>query len=103
VPDDAVVTAPAGPEGLDELVAQSSHKRVTKKRAAKSATRRRSKPVSRSASSTRVKIGVDQIVLPGSLAAHLTSKDVKKLKALFKRVRKRAKKRAAKRGTGKKQ
>ena len=40
--------------------------------------------------------------MPGSLAANLTPKDQKKLRALFKRVLKRGKKRAAKKRATKK-
>jgi hypothetical protein len=52
--------------------------------------------------SVRVQIGDDTVFIPKALAADLTPKDLKKLRAVFKRIRKRGKKRAAKKDAGKK-
>jgi hypothetical protein len=48
-----------------------------------------------------IKIGSHTIELPATLAANLRSKDIKKLRAIFKRATKRGKKRAAKKGAEK--
>ena len=54
------------------------------------------KRATREAASERVKVGNDTIVMPKSLATNLTPKDLKKLRAVFRRAHKRGKKRTAK-------
>jgi len=49
-----------------------------------------------------LKVGGHTIVLPGSLAANLTPKDEKKLRAIFKRIVRREKKRGLKKKAAKK-
>ena len=121
--DTDLTDSPADDEMLDEPVAAPSRKatrRPRKKTAparnaaperntAKSTSRKAAKPSKavKSSKSTKaapapataredVKVGSHTIGLPAALAANLTGKDVKKLRAILKRVNKRGKKRAAK-------
>ena len=96
-------TSPVDDASLDESAAQSpaetavaSRKRVSE-RGKKASTRRSrstSKGTTRAGATGHVRVGSDTIVVPKALAADLSQKDLKKLRAIFKRAGKRAKKRA---------
>jgi len=123
VSDTDLTDSPADDEMPDEPVAAPSRKatrRPRKKAAparnaapernvAKRTSRKPSKPskVAKSSKSTKaapapataredVKVGRHTIGLPSALAANLTAKDVRKLRAILKRVNKRGKKQAGK-------
>jgi hypothetical protein len=95
MPDSVPANPPVEPAGVGEPAAPRSAKKVRSKKATKRLTRPASKRPSRGALSLRVKVGSDTIVLPKSLATNLKPKDLKKLRAVFKRVHKRGKKRTA--------
>ena len=80
---------------------KASAKKRSAKTAKKRQPRRASKGAAREASSVPVKVGGDTISMPEDLATNLTSKDLKRLRAVLKRVRKRGKKRAAKKAAKK--
>lgn len=90
MPNDDIGNVPDLPGAVGEpaQAPPAAKKKARKKRRAK-----RAAPKGRAA---RVKVGADEILLPKSLAANVTPKDVRKLKALFKRIRKRGVKSAAK-------
>ena len=120
--DPVLPDSPADDEMLDEPVAAPSRKATRRPRkaapartaapgrkAAKRAPRQAAKAskVAKSSKSAKVapaaataredvKVGSHTVGLPSALAANLTAKDVKKLRAIFKRVNKRGKKRSAK-------
>jgi hypothetical protein len=94
-PDEpAIVDAPA-PK-------RSRSKKTGAKKKSTRPGRHAAKRVSRAASDLRLKVGGHTIVLPGSLAANLTPKDEKKLRAIFKRIVRREKKRGLKKKAAKK-
>ena len=121
--DTDLTDSPADDEVPDEPVAAPSRKATRRPRkkpanaptaaperkAAKRAPRKAAKAskVAKSSKSTKaapaaataredVKVGSHTVGLPSALAANLTAKDVKKLRAILKRVNKRGKKRSAK-------
>ena len=102
MPDPVPAFSPGEGDTLQEPVAQparkaaSSRNKARRKKASKPASQKPAKRTARAASAARVKVGSDTIGLPGGLAEHLTAKDLKRLRAIFKRARKRAKKQAAK-------
>jgi hypothetical protein len=106
VPDSDPANPPVEPAGVDEAAApppaRKASARKATKRPARQAAKRAAKRAAREAASERVKVGSDTIVMPKSLATNLTSKDLKRLRAVFKRVHKRGKKRAAKKRATKK-
>lgn len=76
-------------------------KRATRKKAAAAKTGKKGSPRkgrngAAAGATAPVKVGRHTITMPKSLATNLTSKDVKKLRAIFKRARKRGKKRSGK-------
>ena len=120
--DTDLTDSPADDEMLDEPVAAPSRKATRRPRkkaapartaaperkAAKRAPRKAAKAskIAKSSKSTKVapaaataredvKVGSHTVGLPSALAANLTAKDVKTLRAIFKRVNKRGKKRSA--------
>jgi hypothetical protein len=95
VPDPVPANPPVEPAGVDEPTAPRSAKKVSARKATKRPTRPAVKRAAREAASERIKVGTDTIVMPKSLATNLTPKDLKKLRAVFKRVHKRGKKRMA--------
>lgn len=110
MPDTVNISPPAEPGSPDESAVRPpsrkkvrakkvSAKAVSAKPAKKGQASRTSKGV---ASSVSVKVGSDTIAVPKALATNLTSKDLKRLRAVFKRIRKRGKKRAAKKRGAKK-
>ena len=128
VSDTDLTDSPADDEMLDEPVAAPSRtatRRPRKKaapartaaperKAAKRAPRKAAKAskVAKSSKSAKVapaaataredvKVGSHTVGLPSALAANLTAKDVKKLRAILKRVNKRGKKRAGKKAGAK--
>jgi hypothetical protein len=102
VPDPVPANPPVEPTGVDEPAAPGSAKKVGARKATKRPTRPALKRGTREAASEPVKVGSDTIVMPKSLATNLTPKDLKKLRAVFKRVHKRGKKRTAKKRATKK-
>jgi hypothetical protein len=90
------------PAGVDELAAPRPANKVRARKATKRPTRPAAKRATRAVASERVKVGSDTIVMPKSLATNLTPKDLKKLRAVFRRAHKRAKKRTAKASATKK-
>jgi hypothetical protein len=78
-------------------------KRASRKTAAAKTSNKSSARKSRaSGANAQVKVGRHTITVPKSLASELTSKDVKKLRAIFKRARKRGQKRNNKKKSVKK-
>jgi hypothetical protein len=102
VPDSDPANPPVEPAGVDEAAAPPPARKASAKKATKRPARQAAKRTAREAASERVKVGSDTIVMPKSLATNLTSKDLKRLRAVFKRVHKRGKKRAAKKRATKK-
>jgi len=101
VPDAVPASSPAEAASPDESATQPSRKTSpsSRKKVGKKASRRSSPQTSKRAagagSSEKVKVGSHTIVVPMALATDLTPKDLKKLRAIFKRARKRGKKRSA--------
>jgi hypothetical protein len=109
---------PVDVEGLEQPVAQPSRKvarprrktakpsrkkaqpaagKAADRKVSKRTARKVSKAASPAASSQQeVQVGSYTLALPATLAASLTAKDIKKLRAIFKSATKRGKKRAAK-------
>ena len=63
---------------------------------------RASKRAASTGTSIQVQVGEDTVFIPKALAAHVTPRDLKRLRAVLKRIRKRGRKRAAKKGASKK-
>jgi hypothetical protein len=95
VADAVPSNSPAEPASLEVPVIEGPRKKTSRKKASTPPSRRPSKAPAR-ATSAEVKVGTHTIVMPESLATRLKPKDLKKLRAIFKRVSKRGKKRAAK-------
>jgi hypothetical protein len=102
VPDLVPANPPVEPAGVDEPAAPRSAKKVSARKATKRPTRPALKRGAREAASEPVKVGSDTIVMPKTLATNLTPKDLKKLRAVFKRIRKRGKKRSERKRAAKK-
>ena len=100
MPDAVPASSPAEAASPDESATQPSRKTTpSSRKVGKKASRRSSPQTSKRAagagSSEKVKVGSHTIVVPKALATDLTPKDLKKLRAIFKRARKRGKKRSA--------
>ena len=102
MPDSDPANPPVEPPGVDETAAPPPARKASAKKATKRPARQGAKRRAREAASERVKVGSETIVMPKSLATNLTPKDLKRLRAVFKRARKRGKKRAAKKRATKK-
>ena len=102
VPDPVPPNPPMEPAGVDEPAAPRPANKVRARKATKRPTRPAAKRATRAVASERVKVGSDTIVMPKSLATNLTPKDLKKLRAVFRRAHKRGKKRTAKASAAKK-
>ena len=102
MPDSDPANPPVEPAGVDETAAPPPARKASAKKATKRPARQGAKRRAREAASERVKVGSETIVMPKSLATNLTPKDLKKLRAVFKRVHKRGKKRTAKKRATKK-
>ncbi len=101
MPDTPVIDPLAEPASPEESAARpprkkASAKKVSAKAAKTRQPRRASKGAARETSSVPVKVGGDTISMPKALATNLTSKDLKRLRAVLKRVRKRGKRAARK-------
>jgi hypothetical protein len=100
VPDSDPANPPVEPAGVDEPAAPRPANKVSARKATKRPTRKAVKRAAREGAAERVTVGTDTIVIPKSLATNLTPKDLKRLRAVFKRVHKRGKKRTAKKKRG---
>lgn len=97
---DAAFATESGPSSSRKST-PTSRKTVAAKSEKKSSSRKSRKGAGSSGATAQVKVGPHTITVPKTLATNLTSKDLKKLRAIFKRARKRGKKRSAKKGAKK--
>jgi hypothetical protein len=96
VPLDSPADVATAAEPAPSRKARASRKMVAAKAGKKPSSRKTQKGAGGSGATAQVKMGRDTITVPKTLATNLTSKDLKKLRAILKRARKRGKKRSAK-------
>jgi hypothetical protein len=99
--DPVEMDASAEPAAVDTPAPPPPSRKATGRKVTKPSSRRSSRRVSRATATVEVKVGDHAVAMPKSLAAQLTTKDKKRLLALFKRVLKRQKKQAQKKGAAK--
>jgi hypothetical protein len=97
---DAAFAVESGPPSSRKAT-RVSRKTAAAKSEKRSSARKSPKNAGDSGATARVKVGPHTITVPKTLATNLTSKDVKKMRAIFKRARKRGKKRSEKKGAKK--